>query len=112
MPKRRKPQQPQQRRKKVRFKARFYTIVATFIMLIIGLIFWRSAGNSIPNLHGWESNAVVHFARDNNIDIEFEFSYSSDVAPTLVIGQSIAPGTNLNEVHELIIEVSKGIEVQ
>lgn len=120
MPKRRKPQfqQFQQqksfqpRRKKVRFRARFYTIMATFIILITGLIFWRTGVNSIPNLHGWESSAVARFARDNNIDVEFEFSYSNEVAPALVISQSVTPGTNLNQVRELIIEVSKGIEVR
>ena len=104
------PQPP--RRKKVRFRARFYTIVATFIMLIVGLIFWRSNNNSIPNLHGWDSSAVVDFARENSIVVEFEFSYSNSVAPTLVIGQSVAPGTKLNEVRTLIVEVSKGIEVR
>jgi len=129
MPKRRKPQMQRQqlqpehryyqtptqqpsRRKKVRLRARFYTIMATFIMLIIGLIFWRSNNNSIPNLHGWDSSEVVRFANDHNINVEFEFSYSNTVAPTLVIGQSVAPGTNLNGVHELIVEVSKGIEVR
>jgi len=106
------PQPTRPRRKKIRLRARFYTIVATLVMLIIGLFFLRSTNTNLPNLHGWESNAVVQFAREHGIDVEFEFSYSTDVAPTLVIGQSVAPGTNLDEVDALIIEVSKGIEVQ
>ena len=106
-----KIQQP--RRKKVRFKPRFYTIIATFLIVLIIIIFlWRSGSNRIPNLHGWESSAVLDFVRANNINVEFEFIYSSEVAPTLVINQSVTPGTSIHEVSTLIIQVSKGIEVR
>lgn len=106
-------QQPPKRRKKTRATARFYTIIATFLIIVFTTIFlFFSGNNQIPNLHGWQSVDVIRFADDNDIEIEFEFIYSSEIAPTLVISQSVAPGTNINEVSRLTIQISKGIEVR
>ena len=66
----------------------------------------------MPNLHGWESTEVLNFARDHDIEIQFEFIYSSDMAPTLVISQSVGPGTPITEGMRLTVEISKGIEVR
>ena len=114
MAKRKKRQLPKQpKRKKVRFTSRFYTIMATFfIMLLATVYFWHVSSSRMPNLHGWESNTVLEFAEEHNIEVEFEFNYSNDVAPALVIGQSVTPGTAISEVQNLIVEVSLGIEVR
>jgi len=101
------------RRKKVRLTARFYTIVSTFfIMVLITLFFWRNPNTQIPNLHGWESAAVLEFAREHDINVEFAFSYSETIAPTLVISQSVVPRTRIETGMRLVVEVSKGIEVR
>ena len=66
----------------------------------------------MPNLYGWESVRVLDFARDHNIEVQVEFIYSNDMAPTLVISQSIQPGTTITEGMSLTVEISKGIKVR
>lgn len=80
--------------------------------MIFAFFFLRQAHNQVPNLHGWESAAVIEFATEFGLDLEFDFSYSSTVAPTLVMKQSVAPGTRIEPGMRLTIEISKGIEVR
>lgn len=102
-----------QKKKKNRLTARFYSIlITTGILVTIGLFFWQSTQAQIPNLHGWESIEVMSFGQTHNITLEFEFVYSEDIAPTLVVNQSIPPGAAIVENMTLIIEISKGIEVR
>jgi beta-lactam-binding protein with PASTA domain len=81
-------------------------------MATIGYFFWQITNTQIPNLHGWASTEVLGFARNHNIEIDFQFIYSTDMAPTLVVSQSIPPGTAITEEMQLIIEISKGVEVR
>lgn len=100
-------------KRKKRFRARFFSIFLTiFICVVIGYFFWQTTHSQIPNLHGWSSTEVLDFSRENYINLEIEFIYSNEVAPTLVISQSIPPRTAITEGMDLTIEVSKGIEVQ
>jgi len=101
------------RRKKNRIRARFFSIVfSIFIMAAIGYFFWQTTQIQIPNLHGWESTEVLDFARGHHIEIEFEFVYSRDMAPTLVVSQSVPPGTAITAGMHLTVEISKGVEVR
>ena len=99
--------------KKSRLTARFFSILLSIgIIVVIGYFFWRRTHTQIPNLHGWYATEAMAFGRIHNIDITFEFVYSIDMAPTLVVSQSIPPGSAITEDIELIIEISKGIEVR
>ena len=101
------------RRKKNRIRARFFSLFfSIFIMIVIGYFFWQSMNAQIPNLHGWESIEVLHFGRNHEIEINFEFIYSNDLAPTLVVSQSLPPGTAITEGMRLTVEISKGVEVR
>ena len=103
----------QVRRKKNRIRARFFSLFITILIIsVIGYFYWQTTNTRIPNLHGWESTDVLDFAKDHNIEIEVEFVYSNNLAPTLVISQSISPGTDITEGMILSIEVSKGVEVR
>ena len=100
------------RRKKNRVKARFFSLFLTILIIsVVGYLYWQTTNTRIPNLHGWESTEVLNFAKEHNIEIEVEFIYSNIMAPTLVISQSIPPRTAITEGMVLIIEVSKGVEV-
>jgi len=102
-----------QHRKKNRLTARFFSVLLTIgIIVVIGYFFWQRTHIQIPNLHGWYSAEVIDFGRTHSISIEFEFVYCADMAPTLVVSQSIAPGTTITDDMELLIEISKGIEVR
>ena len=105
--------QQQVRKKKNRITARFFSIIFSIsIIAVIGYFFWQSTNPRMPNLHGWESTEVLNFARVHEIELEFEFVYSNNMAPTLVISQTIPPGTAITEGMLLRIEISKGIEVR
>jgi len=106
-------EQKQVKRKKNFVRARFFSmILSIFILGVIGFFFWRATQLQIPNLHGWESTEVLAFANKHNIEIEFEFVYSIEMAPTLVMRQSVPPGTAITEGMQLAIEISKGVEVR
>ena len=101
------------RKKKTRIKPRFFSIILSiFIMAAIGYFFWQTTNIQIPNLHGWESVEVLEFAREHDIQIHFEFIYTGDMAPTLVVSQSVPPGTDIVPGMHLTVEISKGIEVR
>ena len=101
------------RRRRNRVRARFFSLFLTILIIsVIGYFYWQTTNTRIPNLHGWESTEVLEFAREHNIEIEVEFIYSNDMAPTLVIGQSIPPQTDITDGMVLEIEVSKGFEVR
>jgi len=105
-------QQPT-RKKKNRITARFFSLFfSLFIIGAIGYFFWQTTHRQIPNLHGWESTEVLDFARNHHIEINFEFIYSNDMAPTLVFSQSVPPGTAITEGMRLTVEISKGVEVR
>ena len=100
-------------RKKNQIRSRFFSILlSVLIMGVIGYFFWQTTHMGMPNLHGWESIEVLNFARNHHIDIHFEFIYSSEMAPTLVISQSVQPGSAITEGMSLIVEISKGIKVK
>jgi len=106
-------EQKQKKKKKNRLTARFYSIFLSIgILAVIGYFFWQRTHVQIPNLHGWAATEVMDFGQAHHITIEFEFVYSHDMAPTLVVSQSIPPGTPITEDMELIVEISKGIEVR
>jgi len=100
------------KRRKRRLKPRFFTVI--FSILIAVLLFRFFSGEHqeavMPNFHGWESVDVIDFVgRHDNVTVTFELVYSSEVPPTRVARQSIAPGVSLTDVDDqLIIEVSKG----
>ena len=101
------------RRKRNRIRARFFSLILIIsIIAVIGYFFWQTTSEQMPNLHGWESAEVLNFARDNEIEVHFEFIYSTDMAPTLVMSQSIPPRTILTEDMSLSVEISKGVEVR
>jgi len=101
------------RRRKNRLKARFFSLFLTILIItVIGYFFWQTTNTTMPNLHGWESIEVLDFARDHNIEIQVEFIYSNDIAPTLIISQSIPPRTVITEGMTLNVEISKGVEVR
>jgi len=101
------------RRRRNRVRARFFSLLLTIsIVAVIGYFFLQTTGMHLPNLHGWEAREVLDFARNNNIEVQFEFTYSDSVAPTLVISQSEPPRTAITEGMSLSIEISKGIEVR
>jgi len=105
--------QQQRRKRKYRLTARFFSLIFSIaIIVVVSTFFWRRTNVQIPNLHGWESTEVMEFGQTHNISIQFEFVYSTDMAPTLVVNQSVPPGTAITEGIELIIEISKGIEVR
>jgi len=101
------------RRKKHRIRARFFSIFFTILIITaIGYFFWQTTNTQIPNLHGWESTEVLDFGNNHSIEINFEFIYSNDMAPTLVISQSVPPGTVITDGMSLTVEISKGVEVR
>ena len=105
--------QQQAKRKKSRIRLRFFSILLFILIIaVIGYYFWQTTNRGIPNLHGWESIEVLNFANNHNIDIHFEFVYSNNMAPTLVISQSVPPGTIITEGMSLTVEISKGIRVR
>ena len=101
------------RKNKNRVRARFYSIFLSFlIILAIGYFFWQATNTQIPNLHGWESTEVLNFGKNHDIEINFEFIYSTDMPPTLVVSQSVPPGTAITEDLSFTVEISKGVEVR
>jgi len=101
------------RKKKKRIRARFFSVILTVLITIFIIsFFFRSNQSQLPNLRGWESVDVLRFAQEFEIDVSVVFVYTHEIAPTKVVSQSLAPGTPITEIIELIIEVSKGIEVR
>jgi len=102
------------RRKRNRVRARFFSLFFTILIVaVIGYFFWKTTTSMhLPNLHGWKSCEVLDFAKDHNIEVHFEFVYSPDIAPTLVMSQSAPPRTAITEGMSLSIQISKGIEVR
>jgi len=101
------------RKKKTRITARFFSLFFSLLIIgVVGYFFWQTTQRQIPNLHGWESVAVLDFARSHHIEVYFEFIYSNEMAPTLVLSQSVSPGVAITEGMRLTVEVSKGIEVR
>jgi beta-lactam-binding protein with PASTA domain len=106
-----KQQQPVKRR--VRFRHRFFSMILMIIIsVLVVYLVWYQKRNQLPSLHGWASSDVLIFARDNDIEIVFEFVYSDTVSPSLVSGQSVQPGTIINDDMVVVVEISKGIQVR
>lgn len=94
-------------------KARFYSVILSILIIVtIGYFFWQAMNTQIPNLHGWESTKVLDFGKEHDIEINFEFIYSNDMAPTRVLSQSVPPGTAITEGMSFTVEISKGVEVR
>jgi len=103
----------QTKKKQTAIKARILSILLTCVILgMIVYFFWQPEGSHLPNLHGWQSTDVLDFARRHDIDLDIAFSYSQDMAPTLVISQSLPPGEAITEGMTLVVEISKGVEVR
>jgi len=106
-------EQQSTRKKKTRITARFFLLFFSLVIIsVIGYFFWQTTQRQLPNLHGWESTAVLDFASSHHIDVYFEFIYSNDMAPTRILSQSVPPRTAIAEGMRLTVEVSKGVEVR
>lgn len=106
-------EQQQLIKKKARLRPRFFSMILMVAIIILSVYFvWYGNRNQFPNLHGWASTDVLTFARDNDIEITFDFVYSDMVAPTLVSSQSVQPGTMMNDNMVVMVEISKGIRVR
>ena len=98
---------------RLKIKLRFFSLLSVTVIIAIFFYFlWVQFRNQLPNLHGWTSTDVLTFAQDNDIHITFEFSYSNKVAPSLVSGQSVNPGTQITDDMIVVVEISKGIQVR
>jgi len=105
--------QKSENRKKRRLTARFFSVLLTMgIIFVVGYFFWQQTHTQVPNLHGWHATEVMDFGQTHQIELIFEFVYSSEMAPTLVVRQSVAPGSLITEDMALLVEISKGIEVR
>ncbi|MCL1991148.1 MAG: hypothetical protein FWG67_09700 [Defluviitaleaceae bacterium] len=94
-------------------KTRLFSLLFTIgIVITLGYFFWQTRRPHLPNLHGWAATEVMAFGDRHHINVQFEFVYAEDVAPTLVVSQSLPPRTRLVAGLNLVIEISKGIEVR
>lgn len=100
-------------KKKYRLKLRFYLVVFGFLILgHLGFSFLgRVQADRLPNFHGWLAEEVMEFERQHpNISIIYQLEYSEVIRPTRVFGQSVPPGTRIDETPiVLTVQVSKGI---
>ena len=82
------------------------------ILIAIAFFLFGGGSNQVPNFHGWTVPDVLEFVGNHeNLRVSFELVYSEDMMPARVVGQSYGPGTTMTEGMQVIIEISKGIEV-
>jgi len=106
-------EEQQRIKKKAKFRPRFFSLILMMAIIVLSVYFmWYGNRDQLPNLHGWASTDVLAFAGENEIEVAFEFVYSDTIAPTLVSGQDVQPGTVITDQMVVVVEISKGIQVR
>ena len=84
-------------------------LIAFFITTLIPT--YKEEGfmvEKIKNFSGQSLTEVVKWSQQNKIQVVQQFEYSDMVPEYEIISQNIKPGTNVDDVDELVVSVSEG----
>ena len=84
-------------------------LIAFFITTLIPT--YKEEGfmvEKIKNFSGQSLTEVVKWSQQNKIQVVQQFEYSDMVPEYEIITQNIKPGTNVDDVDELVVSVSEG----
>ena len=100
--------------KKKRIKIKNILVLGIIIVILL-IVFLNIPNNKkvdntnkMIDLTNKNINEVKEYAEENNLELEFEYEYNSDIEKDKVISQSISKNKEIKENDKLTITVSKG----
>lgn len=99
-------------------KKKYIFILEFFVMLlIVGFMLWLFISNDddddiviarLPDFVGKSYEEVIEFGRDNDISIVVNYEYNNEILEGVVVSQNVSEGTNIGNIEQLVLIVSKG----
>lgn len=81
-----------------------------FLLLVILLMTSCDNGVIVPDFTGMPVSSAMEWSKDNNIKVSIKSYYNDEFGVNLIYSQSIEPETVVNEIEEVVVYYSLGVD--